>query len=144
MINYNVNNRDYLLSIKPSYKCIPLIILLALVVVIVSICLIRSYDVFVVKGYITYDSKFNISIGVDLNRINDITSAKIVKLNDKVINYNNIIVGDIQIDEINKINIQNVNIEVEQLDVDVLNTFQEVKIYSNYESIFNKIKKIIL
>ena len=44
----------------------------------------------------------------------------------------------IKVDENNKTNYQIVNYEVDQLDND-LNTFQDVKLYSNYESIIKKI-----
>ena len=143
MIDYNINNKEYLLSIKSSYMFIPISLLIALVVVSISICFFKTYDVYTTKGYIKCDSKCNIIIGVDINDINKIKKSNYIKINDTIINYDDILVGDIQIDEVNKINIYNVNIEVSQLDYDLANTFQDIKVYSNYESIINKIKKLL-
>lgn len=143
MVDYNINNKDYLLSINPSYKFIPLLCLVSVFIVLVSIIYFKTYDVYVTKGYLECEEKCNIIINTTVEDINKIIDADVIKLNDKEINYNNILIGDIQIDEINKINIQSVNIEVDQLDNDLLRTFQDVKIYSNYESIFNKVKKVL-
>ena len=143
MIDYNTNNKDYLLSIKPSYMFIPISLLITFTIIIISICYFKTYDVYITKGYISCDNTCNITIGVDINDINKIKKSNIIKLNNEVISYNNILVGDIQVDEVNKINIYNVNIEVNQLDNDLINTFQDVQVYSNYESIIVKIKKIL-
>ena len=144
MTNYNINNKEYLLSINPSYKFIPLLSLLSLIVMSFSIFYYKTYDVYTTKGYLKCDEKCYIIISTMIDDINKVINANLIKLNNREINYENIIIGDIQIDEINKINIQNVNIEVDQLDNDLLNTFQDVKIYSSYESIFNKVKKVLL
>ena len=143
MVDYNIDNRDYLLSINPSYKFIPLLSLISIIIIIISIFCFKTYDVYYTKGYLVCDDRCNIVLSIDIDDINKVKDANFVKLNDNEIKYNNIFVGDIQIDETNKINIQNVNIEVDQLENDYLNTFQDVKIYSNNESIFNKIKKIL-
>ena len=116
MVNYNFNNKEYLLGIKPSYKFIPIIILITLVIIFISICYFKTYDVFVAKGYILCDDECKVSLGVNIDEINKIIGANMIKINDKSVNYNNIIVGDIQIDEVNKINIQNVNINLNQVD----------------------------
>ncbi len=144
MVNYNINNKDYLLSIKPSYMFIPIIIFSSLIIIIISICYFKTYDVFVTKGYLSCDNKCNIVVSVNPIDINKINKANYIKLNDKLIDFKKIIIDDIQVDEINKINIQNVNVEVDQLDNDYLNTFQDIKVYSNYESIFSKIKKLLM
>ena len=144
MTNYSVNNKEYLISVKPSFKYIPTIIIIALIIVSFSIFYFKTYDIYKTKGYLMCDDKCNIIISVNIDDINKVLKPNYIKLNDEEINYNNISVGDIQVDDKNKINIQNVNIEVNQLDNDKLNTIQDVKIYSNYESIFNKIKKIVV
>ena len=144
MINYNVNNKEYLLSIKPSYMFIPISLLISTIIIIISICYYKTYDVYNTIGFITCEEKCNISIVVNANEIKRFNNTDYIKLNDKIINYNNIIMGDIQVDEVNKINIQYVNIEVDQLDNDLINTFQDIKVYSNYENILYKIKKTML
>ena len=144
MSNYNINNKDYLLSIMPKYKYIPIIICLSLFIILLSICYFKTYDVYLTKGYLECNKKCNIIVSVNAFDINKVKNANYIKLNNKVINHKNIKIDDIQADEINKINIQNVNFEVDQLDNVSLNTFQDIKVYSNYESILNKIKKLIM
>ena len=144
MVDYNINNKEYLLSIKPSYKLIPSCIFFLLIIIIISICYFKTYDIYITKGYLNCEDNCYISLIVNIDDINKINETQIIKLNDQIIDYENIKIGDIQIDETNKINMQNVNIELNQLNDKYLNTFQDIKIYSNYESIFRKIKKIIL
>lgn len=144
MLEYSINNKDYLLSLKPSYKIVPLFVLLLLIISILTISCFKTYDVFNTKGYLKCEEKCNIVLGINIEDVNRVLQANYIKINNEKINYQNIKIGDIQIDEINKINIQNVIIEVDQIDNSYLNTFQDVKVYSNYESILKKIKKIIM
>ena len=144
MNNFNINNKDYLLSIKPSFKAIPLIIFITFIIMFISLFYFKTYDVYNTKGYLECNEKCNIMVSINIDDINKINKANFLKINDKVLNYNNINIGNIEVDEINKINIQSVNFEVDQLDNDLLNTFQDIKIYSNYESIIKKIKKIVI
>ena len=143
MVDYNINNKEYLLSIKPSYMFIPISLLLSVIILIILICIFKTYDVYNVKGFISCNEKCNISIPIEVNDINKIKNIDFLKINDNEIKYNNFLVGDIQIDEINKINFYNVNFEVDQLDNELLNTFQDIKVYSNQESILYKFKKLL-
>ena len=144
MDNFNINNKEYLLSLKPRHNFIPIITFIVILIIIVSLFFFKTYDVYNTKAYLECDTNCNIMISVDPKEINKVSKIDFIKLNNKVINHSEIIIENIQVDEINKINYQNVIYEVDQLDNDILNTFQDVKIYSKYENIFEKIKKIIV
>lgn len=144
MINYSFYNKEYLLGIKPSHKYIPIIVFVSIIAIFILISSFKTYDVNIFKGFIECNEKCSINLGVNIDDINKIKQAKDIMVNDEIISYKDIIVGDIEIDEVNKINIQNVSVELEQTNNDYNNTIQDIKVYSNYESIFEKLKKIIL
>ena len=144
MNEFSVNNKEYLLSINPSYKFIPLLSFIVIIIIVLTMFYFKTYDVYYTKGYLMCNKECNIILSANIDDINKINKANYIKIDNKTVDFKKINIGDIQVDEINKINTYNVNIEVNQLDNDYLNTFQDVKIYSNYESILNKIKKLII
>ena len=144
MNNYNIHNKEFLLSLKPSFNYIPIIILIGFIIILISLFSFKSYDVYTTYGYLECDEKCNVTVSINIKDINNVKNANLLKINNKDIEFKNIVIGKIEVDEVNKINVQTVSFEVGQLDNDELNTIQEIKIYSNNESIFTKVKKIVI
>ena len=144
MNNFNIYNKEYLLSIKPSFRYIPTIIFLTIIVISILLFCFKTYDVYNTRAYLECDEKCRIIVSATIDEIPRINKANIIKINDNIVNFNSISNGNIEVDTTNKVNIQNVYFEVDKLDDNLLNTFQDIKIYSNYESIIRKIKKIVV
>lgn len=144
MREFNINNKEYLLSLKPKFLFIPCFMAFIIIMIMISLFYFKSYDRYLTKGYLSCDDICNIIISVNTDDINVITNASLLKIGDKIVNINNKEIKNIEVDEVNKINYQNVVFYVDQLDKNIINTFQDIKIYSNYESIIQKIKKILI
>ena len=140
---FSFSYKNYLLLLSPRYQINIVILFIAFIIIFISLFYFKAYDIYNFKGYYTCDDKCSIKITSDILKINKLSDIDYLKVNNKKIDFNNVSIGDIEIDENNKSNYQIVSYEVNQLDNEKINTFQDVKIYSNYEDIFTKIKKII-
>ena len=139
-----MNSFSYLRSIKPKHNYLLYSILISFVIIIISLFIFKSYDVYVTKGFVECDDKCSISIMVNYLSTSRINKVDMISINKENKYINNISVSEIMVDENNKSNYQIVTLEVDQLDNDILNTFQDVKLYSNKELIINKIIKVLL
>ena len=137
-----MNNKYILLSIKPKHFLAIYLCLLSLIVIIILMFYIESYDVYKVRGYISCEDKCNVIISVDIGNINKVNKVDYLNINNNKRDILSIDISDIKIDENTKSNYQIVTYEVDKLD-DVNNTFQDVKIYSNNEIIFKKLLNIL-
>ena len=143
-MNYKTESELYLKSLKPKYNLFVYFILLFLSVLTMSLFIFRTYDIFQTKGYLQCEDKCYITVSINYLLTNKIKESKIIKIKDKTYNINNIEVSEIISDDKTLENYQMVKLEVDQLDNGILNTFQDIKIYSNNDYIINKIKKVLL
>ena len=143
MDNYQINNLSYLRSLKSKFNILPYVLLVFILIIVVLLFIIKSYDVYTTKGYINCDEKCLVSVSIDYLNTSKINRADFIRINKENIKPNNVIVSDIKIDELSKSNYQIVSYEVDQLDNGIINTFQDVKIYSNKDLLINKIIKIL-
>ena len=144
MDKYSYYNKSYLYSIKPKYNIFVYILLTF--IIILSFCLyhFETYDIYYTKGYLECNDICSISIYIDPLNVSKINKLDFIKLNNLNINPNNINISEIKIDENNQSNYQIVSNQVDKLDHELLNTFQDVKIYSNKDKVINKIIKYLL
>ncbi|MBR1416382.1 MAG: hypothetical protein IJ572_01000 [Bacilli bacterium] len=143
MINYRYYNKEYLLSIKPRFNIVISVLIISIVIIVISLFCFKTYDVYSLKGYITCEEKCQILFNIDSTFSNKINKIDHIRLNKSVIYPNSINIGEIQISEDNQNNYQIVSYQVDNLDTDILNTIQDVKIYSNYELLIRKILNLI-
>lgn len=143
MNKFSFSYKNYLLLLSPRYQINIVILFIAFIIIFISLFYFKTYDIYNVKGYYKCDDKCSINISTDVLQTNKLSNIAFLKINNKKIEYTNVSIGDIEVDDNNKSNYQIVSYEVNQLDNEKTNTFQDVKIYSNYESVFTKIKKIL-
>ena len=134
-------NKYYLLSLKPKYSILLYITFIMLISVIISLFIFKTYDVYKTKGYLSCDDKCYITITVDLLDVYKFNDISYIMIGKDKINIKDKEVSEILNDEVNKSNYQIIKYEVDSLNN--LNTFQDVKLYSNYETIYTKIIKYI-
>ena len=138
MDNYCYYNKYYLLSLKPKYNLLIYFLLISIISIIICLFIFKIDDVIVTKGYISCQDKCYITIKVDTNDTNKVDKTNYIILDNNKIIPSNKDISDIKVDDITLSNYQIVNFEVNQLDHG-LNTFQDVKLYSNNETIIRKI-----
>lgn len=143
-MNYKIESELYLKSLKPKYNLFVYFILLFLSVLIISLFIFKTYDVFQTKGFLQCEDKCYIKVSINYLLTNKIIESKIIKIKDKNYSVNNIETSEIISDDKTLENYQIVKLEVDQLDNGILNTFQDIKLYSNNDYIINKIKKVLL
>lgn len=143
MDRFNYYNKSYLYSIKPKYNS--LIYTFLILIITLSFCLyiFETYDIYSSKGYLECNDICNISIYIDPLNVSKIDKIDFIKLNNNNLIPNNIKISEIKVEENNQSNYQIVSYQVDKLDYGLLNTFQDVKIYSNKEKIINKIIKYL-
>ena len=139
-----VNNISYLRSLKPRYYLLIYLILISLSIIVTSLFIFKIYDVKNIKGYVSCDDKCYVKISVNYLDTNKYTNIDKIMINKENKFINNTMVSEILVDELTKSNYQIVTLEVDQLDSDILNTFQDISIYSNKELIINKIINCLL
>lgn len=140
----SLSYKNYLLSINPCYQTYIICLLISFIIIFISLFYFKTYDIYNTKGYLECSDTCHIIINIDPYQTNKVTNIDYLKINDKVIKHHNIKVEDIVIDENNQINYQIVKYEVDQLDDGLLNTFQDIKLYSKYEAIIKKIVNVIM
>ena len=138
-----VNNISFLRSIKPKYGMFLDVILIISIGIIILAFKLKCYDVYFTNGYIECSDSCKISFSVDYLKVNSIINMDKVKINKENKDPRNIIVSDILLDENSKSNYQIISFEVDQLDNGMNNIFGDVRIYSNYELIIDKIIKFL-
>ena len=138
-----VNNISYLRSIKPKYGLLLDVILIISIGIIILAFELKCYDVYFTNGYIECSDNCKISFSIDYLKVNSIINMDKVKINKENKEPKNINVSDILVDENSKSNYQIVSFEVDQLDNGFNNTFKDIRIYSNYELIIDKIIKFL-
>ena len=136
-------NKEYLMFIKPKTSLSYTLILFLISIIIILPLTIKTYDVYNTKGYITCEEKCHIYINTNLTDTNKFINISYLKLDNQIITPSNTSVSDIKIDEESKSNYQVIDYEVARLD-GVLNIYQDVYIYTNYEKIIQKIIRFIL
>lgn len=144
MEKFNYHNKELLLSLKPKYHIYIYLILIVFLAISILLFCLKTYDVYNIKGVIDCNEKCNIRIIVDINNTNKLSNINFIKINNKNIYPDNILISEIQIDEINNINYQEVNYQVDQLEYGIDKTIQDIKVYSNYDLIIRKLIKFIL
>ena len=139
-----INNISFLRSIKPKYSLLVYLIFISVVIIISSLFVFKSYDVYKVKGYVSCVDKCSVTISVNYLDTNKYKSIKMIKINKENMYLSSTYVSDILLDEVNKSNYQVINYEVSDIDSNLLNTFQDITLYANEELIINKIVKVLL
>ncbi len=135
-------NKEYLLFLKPKYYILIYVVIIIFIIVLICLLNIKTEDVYITRGYVNCDNNCKITISVNTDDINKVSNVDYIYYNNKKMNLNNINIGQIQVDNNLLNNYQIVDLEVDQLDYGI-NTFQDVKIYSNNEAIIRKIKRIL-
>jgi hypothetical protein len=103
----------------------------------------KVYDVYITKGYLECSDNCKISISIDYLNVDKVSKVDKIKINKENIYPKNIIISDVLVDENTKSNYQIISFEVDQLDNGKSNIFYDVKLYSNYELIIDKIIKFL-
>ena len=138
-----INNISYLKSIKPRYSILLYSLLLSIIVLVITMFIFKVYDVYITKGYLECGDNCKISISMDYLNVDKVSKVDMIKINKENIYPKNIIISDVLVDENTKNNYQIVSFEVDQLDNGKSNIFYDVKLYSNYELIIDKIIKFL-
>ena len=139
-----MNSFSYLRSLKAKYSLLIYFLVLLLFIILLLMFIFKSYDVYTTKGYVECSDNCKISISVNYLDVNKFNKVDKIKLNKENIVVKNINISEIMLDDSSKSNYQIVTLEVDQLDNGILNTFQDVKLYSNEELIINKIINVLL
>jgi hypothetical protein len=138
MSDFSYDNYAYFISFKPKfYNIIALTILLLISLIIYSFT-IKTNDVYNISSYYECNDTCKIVIESPLDKVNDLSKTKKIKINKKIIDINDFKIGDVSTNEINQSNYQLISYDIEKQDI-LENTYQDVKIYFNEEIIFNKI-----
>ena len=139
-----MNSFSYLRSIKPRYCLITYIILFSFIIVISSFFIFNYYDVYNIKGFVECDDKCWITFSINYLDVGKVSNVDIISVNNEKKYPINTKISELMVDENSKSNYQIVTYEVNQLDNGIVNTFQDIRLYSNKELIINKIIKVLL
>ena len=134
-------DKYYLVNLNPKYNSFIYFILFSLIIIIICLFYFKTYDVYKTKGYLNCDDKCYITISVDILDTHKLDNIDYLIVNKEKIDVNNIDISEIKIDESTQSNYQIVKYEVNNLNN--INTFQDVIVFSNYETIITKIKNIL-
>jgi len=131
-------DKYYLIGIKPKYNIVLYITLVFIILIFISLCYFKTYDIYNYRGFIYCNDKCYVKLIIDIQEINKVDNIDYIKINNNKYIIDNINISEIVSDEISKINYHIVEYELNSLN-ERLNTFQDVKVYSNEEYIINKI-----
>ena len=136
-------NELFLLNIKPHYEIIIYCIIISFIITIGCLFYFKTYDVYKTKGYINCEEYCYVRFNIDSNDISLIDNISFISIKNNNYEIKNTEIGEIEFDMDNKINYQTITYEVENVNDNIINTFQDVKLYSNYEIVIRKIIKFI-
>ena len=143
MIDYTPNNKEYLLSLKPKYNNIPYILIISIFIILIVAFNIHIYDTYKTKGYIYCEDTCHIIITTSLEDTNKLNNIQFIELNKQKIEPEDTIVSEIKTNVDTQNNYQIIDYKVARLD-GLLNTYQDITIFTNYEKVISKLKQILL
>ena len=143
MINFDYDNCESLINMKPRYFKYVYIILIIFGGVIIWINNIYINDIYYGKAYIECDNICNLTMTLSIDDANDLNNINYLIINDILIDNFNYDLSEIKYDIDNQINYQILSIKTNNINL-MNRTIQDIKIFYNEDILFNKIISLFL
>lgn len=140
---FHINNKEYLLSIRPKYFYLIIITCSIFIMIITSIFFVRTYDMYSVKALYSCEEDCHLYITISPEISDKFANISYLRLKNNNIKPDLTNISTVQLDTSTKSNYQLVDYKVARQD-GLENTYQDITIFYNYEEVVKKITKFIL